>query len=121
MFVSNPISFRVAEAKIVLGVDPRAPRKIARGKTIQLNYTAERRQGFIGKIHTELEAPGGVIGLRGRGVTFVGGATAGTIQIIATESAPLGIHPFLRLDAVGTVEDKPVYRAGRFVELEITE
>ena len=27
----------------------------------------------------------------------------------------------LRLEAVGTVEDKPVYRASRFVELEITE
>ncbi len=118
---TNPISFYVAEAKIEVAIDPQAPQKIARGSIIQLNYTARRRHGFIGKIHTDLVAPGGVIGVRGRGVTFTSGTETGTIQIIATENAPLGKQPFLRLDAVGTVEDRPVYRGGRFLELEITE
>ncbi len=59
--------------------------------------------------------------LRARGVTLVGRSDSGVLQIIATETAPLGRQPFLRLEAVGTVEDQPVYRASRFVELEITE
>ncbi|MFN0197487.1 MAG: PPC domain-containing protein [Planctomycetaceae bacterium] len=118
---TNPISFYVAEAKIEVVIDPFAPQKIARGSIVQLNYTARRRHGFIGKIHTDLVAPGGVIGVRGRGVTFTSGTETGTIQIIATENAPLGKQPFLRLDAVGTVEDRQVYRGGRFLELEITE
>jgi hypothetical protein len=117
----NPVTINVQPARISLEIDPRTPRKIARGKIINLHYTAERKHGFIGKIHTELVAPGGVIGLRGRGVTFVGQTDKGDIQIIATENAPLGRQPFLRIEAVGTVEDQPVYRAGRFVELEITE
>ncbi|MCE9564066.1 MAG: PPC domain-containing protein [Planctomycetes bacterium] len=119
--VSNPITVMVRPARIVLEVDPRTPTKIARGKIIQLRFTAERKQGFIGKIHTELVAPGGVVGLRGRGVTLVGQSDSGTLQVIATEDAPLGRLLFLRLDAVGTVEDQPVYRASRIVELEITE
>lgn len=119
--VSNSITVRVREARILLETDPRNPRKIGRGKTIQLHFTAERKQRFIGKIHTELVAPGGVVGVRARGVTLVGQSDSGTLQVIATESAPLGRVPFLRLQAVGTVEDKPVYRAGRLVELEITE
>ena len=119
--VSNPITIQLRPARIVLEIDPSTPTKIARGKTIQIRYTAERRHGFIGKIHTELMAPGGVVGLRGRGVTFVGQADSGSIQVVASEDAPLGRHPFLRLEAVGTVEDQPVYRAGKFVELEITE
>jgi hypothetical protein len=118
--VSNPITVLVRPARIVLEIDPRTPRKIGRGKIIQLRFTAERKHGFIGKIHTELVAPGGVVGLRGRGVTLVGQTDSGTIQIIATVTAPLGRHHFLRLEAVGTVEDQPVYRASRFVELEIT-
>ncbi|MBA4190345.1 MAG: hypothetical protein C0467_20350 [Planctomycetaceae bacterium] len=119
--VSNPITVTVRPARIVLEIDPRTPTKIARGKIIQLRFTAERKQGFIGKVHTELVAPGGVVGLRGRGVTLVGQSDSGTLQVIATEDAPLGRHLFLRLDAVGTVEDQPVYRGSRFVELEITE
>ena len=119
--VSNPITVTIRPTRIVLEIDPRTPTKIARGKIIQLRYTAERRAGFIGKIHTELVAPGGVVGLRARGVTFVGQTDSGSLQVIATEDAPLGRHQFLRLDAVGTVEDQPVYRASRFVELEITE
>lgn len=119
--VSNPITVNIRPARIVLEIDPQTPRKIARGKIIQLRYTAERKHGFIGKIHTELVAPGGVVGLRARGVTLVGQSDSGTLQVIATEDAPLGRQQFLRLDAVGTVEDQPVYRASRFVELEITE
>jgi hypothetical protein len=119
--VSNPITVQVCPARIILEIDPNTPRKIGRGKIIQLQYTAERKHGFIGKIHTELVAPGGVVGLRARGVTLVGQSDSGTLQVIATEDAPLGRQQFLRLDAVGTVEDQPVYRASRFVELEITE
>jgi hypothetical protein len=119
--VSNPITVQVRAARIVLELDPRTPTKIARGKTLQLAYTAERKHGFIGKIHTELTAPGGLVGLRARGVTFVGQTESGTIQVIASEDAPLGRHALLRLEAVGTVEDQPVYRASRFVELEIIE
>jgi hypothetical protein len=68
--VSNPITVSIRPARIVLEIDPQTPRKIARGKIIQLRYTAERKHGFIGKIHTELVAPGGVVGLRARGVTL---------------------------------------------------
>jgi hypothetical protein len=121
VLVSNPITVHVRTARIVLTIDPRTPRKIARGKTIQLRFTAERTYGFIGKIHTELVAPDGVAGLRARGVTLVGESDAGVLQVIATETAAPGSQPFLRLEAVGTVEDRPVYRASRFVELEITE
>lgn len=118
---SDPITIHVAEARIALGLDPRTPKKISRGQILQLPFTAERKHGFIGKIHTELAAPGGVIGLRGRGVTLVGQTDSGVIQVIATDDAPLGQQPFLRLEAVGTVEDRPVYRASRFLNLEITE
>lgn len=119
--VSNPITVTVRPARIVLEVDPRTPTKIARGKTMQIRFTAERKNEFIGKVHTELVAPGGVVGLRARGVTLVGQSDSGSLQVIATEDAPLGRHLFLRLDAVGTVEDQPRYRASRFIELEITE
>jgi hypothetical protein len=118
---SNPITVQVKPARMVISIDPQMPTKIARGKIIQLRYQVDRKHGFIGKIHTELFAPGGVVGLRGRGVTFVGQTETGVIQVIATEDAPLGRQPFLRLEAVGTVEDQPVYRAGRFFELEITK
>ncbi|MEZ6146692.1 MAG: hypothetical protein R3B91_15005 [Planctomycetaceae bacterium] len=118
--VSNPITINVAPAPFLLSVDPRTPRKIARGEIIKLNYTADRQNGFIGKIHTELRATGGLRGLRGRGVTFVGGTSTGEIQVIASDDAPLGPVKFLHLDAVGTVEDQPVYRSGCFVDLEIT-
>ncbi len=119
--VSNPITVEIRPARIALEIDPRTPTKIARGKIIQLRFSAERRHGFLGKIHTELTAPGGVAGLLSRGVTFVGQTETGALQVIATEDAPLGRQPFLRLEAVGTVEDQPLFRASRFVELEITE
>jgi hypothetical protein len=102
-------------------IDPRTPRKIARGQVIHIRYKAERRHGFIGKVHTELAAPGGVVGIRGRGVTSTGQTEAGEIQVIATENAVPGQLVFLRLEAVGTVEDQPLYRGSRFVSLEITE
>ncbi len=121
LLVSNHITVQVRPARIILEPDPRNPHKIRRGEIIQLRYTAERTHGFIGKIHTELAAPGGVHGVRARGVTFVGQQDSGSLQVIATETAPLGRLPLLRLEAVGTVEDRPMYRAGRFVELEITE
>ncbi len=64
--VSNPITVELKPARIILNLDAATPTKIARGKIIQLQYTAERINGFIGKVHTELTAPGGVIGLRAR-------------------------------------------------------
>lgn len=118
---SNPLTVRVAPGRIVMKVEPGTPRKIARGQVIHVKYRAERQLGFIGKIHTELAAPGGVTGIRGRGVTFTGQTETGDIQIIATENAPLGPLEFLRLEAVGTVEDQGVYRAACFLDLEIVE
>lgn len=118
---SEPITVQVEPARIHVTIDPRTPRKIARGQIIKVQYRAERTHGFIGKIHTELAAPAGVTGIRGRGVTFTGQTETGEIQIIATENAELGRLVFLRLEAIGTVEDQPLYRGGRFLELEITE
>jgi hypothetical protein len=118
---SNPLTLRVGEGRIRVTIDPRTPRKIARGEIIQVRYTAERLHGFIGKIHTELVAPGGVIGIRGRGVTFTGQQEAGEIQVIATEDAAPGRLVFLRLEAVGTVEDRPGFRGSQFLDLEIVE
>ena len=119
--VSNPITIDVRPARISLEIGAQMPRTIGRGKIIQLPFAAARKNGFIGKIHVELIAPGGVTGLRARGVTLVGQTESGSLQVIATEDAPLGRQIFLRLEAVGTVEDQPVYHASRFVELEITE
>ena len=62
-----------------------------------------------------------VVGIRGRGVTFTGQTETGEIQVIATANAKPGRLAFLRLEAVGTVEDQPVFRGSRFLELEITE
>ena len=111
----------VRPARIVLEIDPRTPTKIGRGKIIQIRFTAERKQGSSARFTRSWWPPAASSGLRGRGVTLVGQSDSGTIQVIATEDAPLGRQPFLRLEAVGTVEDQPVYRASRFVELEITE
>lgn len=119
--VSNPITIELKPARIILDLDPASPTKIARGKIIQLQFTAERVNGFIGKVHTELTAPGGVTGLRARGVTLTGQGDSGSLQVIATDNAPLGRHELLRLEAIGTVEDQPIYRASRPVELEIVE
>jgi hypothetical protein len=121
---SNAVTFRVHPSAFRLNIDLSAPTKIEQGQTLTINYNARRINGFIGKIHTELAAPGKVtdIGrLRGRGVTFVGQTESGTIQVIANEDAELGRQPFLRLYAVGVVEDKPTYHGSCFLNLEIVE
>lgn len=119
--VSNPINVTVKPARVVLSLDPSTPVKISRGKIMQLKFAAKRAGGFIGKVHVELETPGGIDGVRARGVTLVGGTETGSLQVIATDNAPLGPLKLLRLEAVGTVEDKPIYRAGLPISLEITE
>jgi hypothetical protein len=119
--VTNSLSFEVYPCPYLVQVKLDAPRKIKRGEVIQLQYTAVRRNGFIGKIHTEIAAPGGVQGIRGRGVTFVGQTESGVIQIIANEDAPLGQQRGLRLEGLGTVEDEPVHLGSCFLELEIVE
>jgi hypothetical protein len=118
---SNAVNFEVYPAPFILAVDLDAPLKIQRGKVVQVKYTARRQNGFIGKIHTDVAAAGEVIGIRVRGVTFVGQTESGTLQIIANEDAPLGQQPFLRLEGVGTVEDEPVYLGSCFLRLEIVE
>jgi hypothetical protein len=121
---SNVVSFEVHPAAFQIDVDPYAPRRISRGKVVTVNYTARRINGFINKIHTELAMPGRVtrvVGLRGRGVTFVGQTDTGTIQIIANEDAPLGQQPFLRLYAVGVIEDEPVFHGSCFLNLEVVD
>ncbi|MCA9068159.1 MAG: PPC domain-containing protein, partial [Planctomycetaceae bacterium] len=119
--ISNPVTIPVQPAAFVMEIDPYAPTQIARGQVVQVKYSAQRINGFIGKIHTELFAPDHVVGLRGRGVTFVGQTESGTIQIIANEDAPLGQQPFVRFYGVGVVEDQPVYHGSCFLKLEITE
>jgi hypothetical protein len=118
---SNPVTIDVQPAGFVVAVDPFTPRQIRRGEIMQLQYSARRINGFINKIHTELDAPGDVIGLRGRGVTFVGQTDTGTIQVIASDDAPLGRQPFLRLFSVGTLEDQPVFQGSCFLDLEIVK
>lgn len=118
-FVSNSVTLDVQPAAFIVNADPFAPHKIRRGEIVQLPYSVRRVNGFIGKIHTELDAPGEVSGLRGRGVTFVGQVDTGTIQIIASDDAPLGQQPFLRLYGVGTLEDQPMFHSSCFLNLEI--
>ena len=118
---TNAVSFEVYPAPFVVEVDLDAPRTISRGEIVQLKYSARRQNGFIGKIHTELAAPGGVQGIRGRGVTFVGQTDAGVIQIIANDDAPLGQQAGLRLEGLGTVEDEGVHLGSIFLNLEIVE
>ena len=119
--VTNPVTFEVEPAGFVVDVDAFAPQKIARGEIVQVGYSARRINGFIGKIHTELYAAGPVLGLRGRGVTFVGQTETGSIQIVANEDAPLGRQPFLRLYGVGVVEDQPFFHGSCFLNLEVVE
>ena len=119
--ISNPITIEVVPGAFDLRLDAHNPRTIRRGQVIQIQYKALRRNGFIGKIHTELGAPEGVTGLRARGVTFVGQTDAGSLRVVASDDSPLGRQPFLRLEGVGTVEDEPVHHAACFLDLEITE
>ena len=118
---SNPVSFEVYPPPFVVVIDPNAPRKIHRGETLDVRYTGVRQNGFIGKIHTEMVAPAGVFGIRGRGVTFVGQSESGSIRIVANDDAPLGQIPFLQFEGLGTVEDKAIFRSSAFVYLEIIE
>ncbi|MCA9016475.1 MAG: hypothetical protein KDA77_14170, partial [Planctomycetaceae bacterium] len=118
---SNPVTFEVKPATFVVAVDAAAPQKIRCGETILVNYSAKRINGFIGKIHTELEAAETLEGLRVRGVTFVGQTEEGTLQIIANDDAPLGKQPAIRLFAVGVVEEQSIYHGSCFLDLEITE
>ena len=119
--ISNPVTIEVVPGAFDISLDPHNPEKIRRGQVIQIQYKAFRRNGFIGKIHTELNAPDGVVGLRARGVTFVGLTDSGSLQLVASDDAPLGRQPFLRLEGVGTVEDEPIHHAGCFLDLEITD
>lgn len=121
---SNTITFEVHPPAFQLDLALDAPRRIKRGQIAQINYSVRRINGFISKIHTELAAPGRVtdVGrLRGRGVTSVGQAESGTIQIIANDDAELGQIPFLRLYAVGVLEDEALYHGSCFLPLEIVE
>lgn len=121
---SNPVGIEVRPAAFVVEVDPYAPTRVKRGETIQIRYSALRRNGFIGKIHTELAAPGvitDVVGVRGRGETFVGQSDRGSLQVVINPDAPLGRVPFLRLFSVGSVEDEPVFQGACFLNLEIVE
>ena len=122
--ISNPVTFEVHPAAILLEVDPFAVTQAKRGETIKVSYSAKRLNGFIGKMHTELAAPGRVtdiIGLRGRGETFTGQTDKGTLQIVINDDAPLGRQQFLRLFTVGVVEDEPTYFGSSFFSLEIVE
>ena len=121
---SNPVNFEVHTPAFRLEVDPLAPRRIRRGEVVQVNYSARRINGFIGKIHTELASPGTitkVVGLRGRGVSFVGQTETGVVQIIANDDAPLGQQPFLRLYGIGTLEDEALFHGSCFLQLEVVE
>ena len=121
---SNAVTFEVHPPAFRLALSLTAPRKIKVGQIAQVNYTVHRINGFISKIHTELAAPGKVtdVGrLRGRGVTSVGQGESGTIQIIANEDAELGGIPFLRLYAVGVLEDEALFHGSCFLPLEIVE
>jgi hypothetical protein len=60
-------------------------------------------------------------GLRGRGVTFVGQTETGSIQVVASDDAPLGQRAFLRVYAVGVREDEALYHGSHFLQLQIVE
>ncbi len=121
---SNPVNIDVQPAAFVVEADPFAVKRAKRGETIQIAYRSQRRNGFIGKMHTEIAMPGlitDVTGLRGRGETFVGQTSKGSIQIIVNDDAPLGKLQFLRLLTVGVMEDEPTYQGSSFLHLEIVE
>ena len=118
---TNPVTIDVQPAAFIVELDQDAPRMIHRGEVLQMKYSARRVNGFISKIHTELFAPDGVRGIRGRGVSFVGQTDSGTIQIIANEDAPPGWQPSLRLFAVGVLEDNAVFQGSCLLPLEIVE
>lgn len=121
---SSPVVINVQQAAFDVDVDPFTVTKARRGETIQVAYSSRRRNGFIGKMHTELAAPGVVTdvpGLLGRGETFTGQTETGSIQIVINKDAPLGPQRFLRLLTVGVVEDEPMYFGSHLLPLEIVE
>ena len=121
---SSPVVIDVQPAAFDVDVDTFAVTKARRGDTIQIAYSSRRRNGFIGKMHTEIAAPGVVTdvpGLLGRGETFTGQTETGSLQIVVNMDAPLGPQRFLRLFTVGVVEDEPVYFGSHFLSLEIEE
>jgi len=121
---SNPVVFDVQPAAFRVEVDPFAVTQARRGETIKVAYSANRLNGFIGKMHTELAAPGritDVVGLRGRGETFTGQTDKGTLQIVVNDDAPLGRQPSLRLFTVGVVEDEATCFGSSLLPLEIIE
>lgn len=121
---SNPVAFDVHPPAFQVEVDPFAVTSAKRGETIRVSYTAQRVNGFIGKMHTELAAPGritDIVGIRGRGETFTGQTEKGTLQIQINEDAPLGRQSFLRLFTVGVVEDEATYFGSSVLPLEIVQ
>ncbi|HAA51766.1 MAG TPA: hypothetical protein DCE43_18760 [Planctomycetaceae bacterium] len=121
---SNPVVFDVHEPMFHVTLDPYNPRTIKRGQIAQIKYKVRRLNGFINKVHSELAAPGTVTkvgGLRGRGVTFVGQTETGAIQVVASDDAPLGQRAFLRIYAVGVLEDQALYHGSHFLQLQIVE
>ena len=122
--ISNPVTIDVQPAVFLVEVDPFAVTRAKRSETIKVSYSAKRINGFIGKMHTELAAPGRVtdiVGLRGRGETFTGQTDKGTLQIVINDDAPLGRQNFLRLFTVGVVEDEATYFGSGLFPLEIVE
>lgn len=95
------------------------------GKLKLMAYGICRRvNGFLGKMHTELAAPGRITdidGIRGRGETFTGQTDKGSLQIAINDDAPLGRQSFLRLLTVGVVEDQATYFGSNLLPLEIIE
>lgn len=121
---SSPLVIDVQQAAFAVDVDPFTITRARRGETIQVAYSSRRRNGFIGKMHTEIAAPGVVTdvpGLLGRGETFTGQTETGSIQIVVNKDAPLGPQRFLRLFTVGVVEDEPMYFGSHLLSLEIVE
>jgi hypothetical protein len=121
---SNPVVFEVQPAAFLVEVDPFTVTQAKRGEVIQVGYSAQRLNGFIGKMHTELAVPGritDIAGLRGRGATFVGQSDRGSLQIVINDDASLGRQSFLRLFTVGVIEDEPAYQGSSFLSLEIVE
>lgn len=121
---SNVVTVDVQPAAFLVEVDPFTVTRVRRGEVFQVAYSARRRNGFIGKMHTELAAPGRIThveGLRGRGETFVGQTDRGSLQITVNDDAPLGEQRFLRLLTVGVLEDQPVFQGACWLPLEIVE
>ncbi len=121
---SNAVNFHLQPAAFLVQADPFSPTRARRGETIQVSYSSVRRNGFIGKMHTELAAPGVVTdvpGIRGRGETFTGQTERGSLQIVINDDAVPGPNRFLRLFTVGVVEDEPVFFGSSPLPLEIIE